>query len=279
MDISCFQHLAPTAERQLREDEYLREEDQMICCKNCHTPRERYLEILGHTFKPRMLCKCQDKKMKREEEEDRKRRLQEQISRNRSIGLPDPELRKHTFQNDLGYNVTQMQVAKNYVAHWEDFRKKGMGLLFWGKVGTGKSFMAGCIANALLDKGVRVIMTNFSRLLNCLTDLRFSQRNSFIDNLISYPLLIIDDLGIERNSDYAREQVFSIIDSRYRTGLPMIITTNLELDEMMNATNTDKSRIYNRILERCCPLECNEINIRNHIASQAHAEAQGVLRH
>ena len=95
--------------------------------------------------------------------------------------------------------------------------KNGSGLLIWGDVGTGKSFFAGCIANALLEKGVPVLMTNFSRILNTLTGMHFEDRNQFINNLNRYSLLIIDDLGMERNSDFALEQVFNVIDSRYRS--------------------------------------------------------------
>ena len=76
--------------------------------------------------------------------------------------------------------------------------------LLWGDVGTGKSFIAGCIANALLDKGVPVIMTNFARLLNKLTDMYAGDRNAYIDSFNRYQLMIIDDLGIERNSEFAR---------------------------------------------------------------------------
>ena len=84
------------------------------------------------------------------------------------------------------------------------------GLLIWGDVGTGKSFFAGCIANALLEKGIPVLMTNFSRILNTLTGMHFEDRNQFINSLNRYSLLIIDDLGIERNSDFALEQVFNV---------------------------------------------------------------------
>ena len=124
------------------------------------------------------------------------------------------------------------------------------GLLIWGDVGTGKSFFAGCIANALLEKGVPVLMTNFSRILNTLTVMHFEDRNQFINSLNRYSLLIIDDLGIERNSDFALEQVFNVIDCRYRSKKPLIITTNLTLSELNNAADIAHKRIYDRILER-----------------------------
>ena len=155
--------------------------------------------------------------------------------------------------------------------------KNGSGLLIWGDVGTGKSFFAGCIANALLEKGVPVLMTNFSRILNTLTGMHFEDRNQFINNLNRYSLLIIDDLGIERNSDFALEQVFNVIDSRYRSKKPLIITTNLTLSELNNAADIAHKRIYDRILERCIPVRINNRNIRQDNASANLKEAKKIL--
>jgi DNA replication protein DnaC len=136
------------------------------------------------------------------------------------------------------------------------------GLLLWGGVGTGKSFFAGCIANALLDQGVPVLMTNFARILNTLTGMYSQDRNEFIDSLNKYSLLILDDLGVERNSEFALEQVFSVIDSRYRSKKPMIVTTNLTLEELKRPADLAHARIYDRVLERCVPLKINNRNIR-----------------
>ncbi len=95
-----------------------------------------------------------------------------------------------------------------------------------------------------------------------LTGMHFEDRNQFINSLDRYSLLIIDDLGIERNSDFALEQVFNVIDSRYRSKKPLIITTNLTLSELNNAADIAHKRIYDRILERCIPVRINNRNIR-----------------
>ena len=92
--------------------------------------------------------------------------------------------------------------------------------------------------------------------------MHFEDRNQFIHSLNRYSLLIIDDLGIERNSDFALEQVFNVIDSRYRSKKPLIITTNLTLSELNNAADIAHKRIYDRILERCVPIRINNRNIR-----------------
>ena len=262
---------------ELRSDEYI-VNDGLIYCSKCHTPRQKRLEVSGKTIEPRCMCACQTEDYDRREQERKHREFLDMVAKNRSIGLPDPGLRKHTFENDLGYNPKQIRMAKRYVQHWEEMQKNSTGLLLWGDVGTGKSFIAGCIANALLDKGVPVIMTNFARLLNKLTDMYAGDRNAYIDSFKRYPLMIIDDLGVERNSEFAREQVFSVIDSRYRSELPMIVTTNLTLEELQHPEDLSRSRIYDRVLERCLPIRINDQNIRELNQAATFAQAKQLLR-
>ena len=259
-----------------RADEYLNE-DNLICCSKCHTPQQKRIEVAGKRMEPRCMCACQTSDYDKRERERKHREFLDMVERNRSVGLPDPELRKHTFENDLGYNPKQIAIAKQYVQHWDEFLASSTGLLLWGNVGTGKSFIAGCIANALLDKGVPVIMTNFARLLNKLTDMYSGDRNAYIDSFKKYPLMIIDDLGMERNSEFAREQVFSVIDSRYRSQLPMIVTTNLSLEELKDTTDLSRARIYDRVLERCLPIRVNDQNIRELNQAAVLARAKQLL--
>ena len=155
---------------QLREDEYLDETSNLIHCSRCRTPRQKRFEMTGKLFEPRCMCECQTEAYEQREQERKQQEFLDMVAKNRSIGLADPVLRKHTFENDLGYNPKQMQMAKRFVENWDEFIKNPMGLLLWGPVGSGKSYIAGCIANALLDKGIAVMMTNFTRLLNQLTD-------------------------------------------------------------------------------------------------------------
>ena len=138
-------------------------------------------------------------------------------------------------------------------------------------------FSQGCIANALLDKGIPVLMTNFSRILNTLTGMYSDDRNQFIDSFNKYSLLIIDDLGIERSSEFALEQVFNVIDSRYRSKKPLIVTTNLTLDELKHSKDLARARIYDRVLERCVPLKINNQNIRELNAAANMQEVRKIL--
>ena len=186
-----------------------------------------------------------------------------------------PEMRDWTFERDNGQN-TQMPVARKYVQNWEQMKEKNIGLLIWGDVGCGKSFLAGAIANALIDQEIRVKMTNFTAILNDLSS-TFEGRNEYLNRLCSYPLLIIDDFGMERGTEYGLEQVYSVIDGRYRSKKPLIVTTNLTLTELRSAADTAHKRIYDRVLDMCVPIFCKGESFRKHAAEDKLTEMKRVI--
>ena len=256
-----------TPSRELQPDEYFNETDHLIYCSKCNTPRQCRHELQGKVLIPSIRCKCQQEIFEQEEAQRKLHEKQMEIEHLKTSGLQDKALYDYTFARDNGINP-EIKLAHNYVSNWEEMRANASGLLIWGDVGTGKSFFAGCIANALLEKGVPVLMTNFSRILNTLTGMHFEDRNQFINSLNRYSLLIIDDLGIERNSDFALEQVFNVIDSRYRSGKPLIVTTNLTLDDLRNPEDTAHSRIYDRLLSMCVPVRFTGDNFRQETAQR-----------
>jgi DNA replication protein DnaC len=119
-------------------------------------------------------------------------------------------------------------------------------------------------------------MTSLPRILNALSGKYDMDRNEYINSLNRYDFLIIDDIGSERSTDYALEQIFTVIDARYRSGKPMIITTNLGLGDMKMA-DIDKARIYDRILEVCQPIAFQGKNYRKDIAQRKRLKAVQLL--
>ena len=196
-----------------------------------------------------------------------------EIAELRQKGIQDTHLLDWNFR--VAEDTPYVQMGKRYVNNWQQVKAENLGLLFWGDVGTGKSFLAACIANGLLDQGVSVMMTNFTRILNKLSDLQVKERSQFISDFGKVDLLIIDDLGIERSTEFALEQVFN--DSRYRSKLPLIVTTNMTLEELKNPQDLTRSRIYDRVLERCVPLRINNQNIRQRNAAESMKEARKIL--
>ena len=265
-----------SASRPLAEDESIDKTSGLVYCKKCHTPRQASVELGGTVFHPYCICQCQSEARELELAKEKQLQEQQRIARLKANGLQDASLRQFTFANDTGINP-EIQKAHSYVEHWSEMKATATGLLLWGNVGTGKSFFAGCIANALLDQGVPVLMTNFSRILNALTGMFSDDRNKYIDSLNHYSLLIIDDLGMERGTEYALEQVFNVIDARLRSNLPLIVTTNLTLDELKHPADLAHERIYSRVLERCIPLKIDNQNIRQMKAQENFTRTKQLL--
>lgn len=230
------------------------EKDGLLHCGKCHTPKQCFVELFGTIRKPPCLCKCAVEAREREEEARRQREFAERVQRYRSMGFPESEMSKWTFAADDGSNPKMTTAMQNYVHHFATFQKQGKGLLLFGSVGTGKTFLAACAANALIDKGVPCLVTNFARIANTVQGL-FEGRQEYYDSLNRFPLLVLDDLSAERKTEYMQEIVFNVIDARYRAKLPLIVTTNLTREELMNPADITYQRIYSRLFEMCTPIE------------------------
>ena len=244
-------------------------EDGLLYCGKCHTAKETYFPegktVWGRDRHPSE-CDCQKQARKEREAAEETRRHREAVDRLKAKGFAEPAMRGWTFENDNGENP-QMEKAHFYVEHWKDMEAENIGFLLWGGVGTGKSYLAGCIANALMEKEVAVCMTNFALILNDLAA-SFEGRNEYISRLCAYPLLVLDDFGMERGTEYGLEQVYNVIDSRYRSGTPLIVTTNLTLDELRNPQDTPHARIYDRVMEMCVPVSCTGASFRKATAQE-----------
>lgn len=227
--------------------------DGLLYCGKCHTKKQTEVMFKGIKHRPMCLCKCESEKRDREEEEKKRKKFEQKIKKLRCVGFPESNMQEWTFANDDMSNNRVTNAMQKYVDNFEEMKKQGKGLLLYGSVGTGKTYSACEVANALIDKGYPVLVTNFARIINSLQ--ATFNRQEYIDSFNRFPLIIIDDLSAERDTSFANEQVFQIIDARYRIKLPMIITTNLSIEALKNPQDINKQRIYDRILERCFPVE------------------------
>lgn len=227
-------------------DKYYIGEDGLKHCSMCNAAVQVEITVFGITKIVPCICKCEVRRMEAEKEQQRR----EEIERRRRTCFSETNMAKWTFENDDRQNPKLSEAMERYADQFKEFRRSGQGLLLSGGCGTGKTFFAACIANRLIDNGYRVLVTNFARLSNQLQGM-FEGKQEYIDDLNRYDLLVLDDLGAERKSEYMQEMVFNIIDSRYRSGLPMIITTNLSASELYQPQDVGRARIYDRLAERC----------------------------
>ena len=175
------------------------------------------------------------------------------------------------FEADNG-KVPQLIYARNYVTHWSQMHQKGLGLILWGPPGSGKTFAAACIANAFLESDdpfpPKIIMTDFGTILRQNLAATPQQREEDTRRLLDAGLLILDDFGAERQTDYANEQVYHLVNGRYLRKAPMIITTNLTLQQLKAPESTAQHRICDRLLEMCVPVCFDGESLRREKAAE-----------
>lgn len=229
-------------------------EDGLFRCGKCHAPKQTRISFnpaTGEQTETIVWTACQCQRDRDDEAERRKIRegFKCDMARRREDGLSCPDGLRYTFAQDDRKQPKVSDTCQRYVACWDEMRANNIGVLFYGSVGTGKSFLASCIGNGLLQRQVPVAATNFPRLLNLLQGTY--EKQALLDRLSIYKLLIVDDLGVERDSTYAEEQIFNIVDARSNSELPVIVTTNLTLDEMEHPTSMQYARIYDRVLAMC----------------------------
>ncbi|HEL1206170.1 TPA: ATP-binding protein [Streptococcus equi subsp. zooepidemicus] len=254
------------------------EKDGHIYCKTCNervdsTP----LEFVNKKYIHRISCQC-DRKRHEEEELRKKQMEQERLRENCFISRNQ---KAYTFENaDKDTDDNTIRKAKNYVKHFEEMRKDNIGLLLYGSVGSGKTYIACAIANAIISQyGYSVKMRNFAQILNDLQKGGFNlDRNEYINSLTNSTLFIIDDFGIERNTEYALEQIYNVINARYLKARPTIITTNLNFKDI--ETEQDDimlNRIYSRIIEMCLPLRITGQDRRKTQSKEKKKKAQNLI--
>jgi DNA replication protein DnaC len=240
-----------------------KDEDGLWHCGLCGMPKQKRIdnELLHTTVWCICRCRAQEilEERKKQEYEEEMRR----VDKLKDSSMMADKYRGASFSNYKvrDENKKAFRISQKYVCDFKRMRKEGhpktgeknIGLVFYGQVGTGKSYTAACIANALMEQHIPVIMTSFVKILQ---DIQNKEEEAkYISILNGCSLLIIDDLGAERNTDYALEKVYNVIDSRVRADKPMILTTNLSFDEMMRNPDVRCRRIYDRIFEHCLPVE------------------------
>lgn len=233
-----------------REDEDYIDDEGLLMCGKCNTRKQCVVEVFGKKRMPYCLCKCAQEKAEAEKAELERQKRMERINELRNMGFPDVEMKNWTFINDDQANAYVSEIARRYVSNFPKMLEKGKGLLFHGNVGSGKTYIAACIANALIDKGYPCLVTNFPRLINTISGM-YEGKQQYIDGLNKFDLLVIDDLAAERDTEYMNETVQNIIDNRYRCGKPLIVTTNLSIEEIKHPSDIKKQRTYSRLTEMC----------------------------
>lgn len=228
-------------------------------------------------MKVHIMCSCEKKEREAYEKEHKRQEEMRVVEGLRKLSLMDDKLSQARLESfkETDDNARLLKIVRNYIVNFEKMYEDNQGLLLWGPVGTGKSYAAAVIANELLDRRTSVVMTSFIKILKEVGT--FDDDNGKIEKMNQSKLLIIDDLGAERGTDYSLERVYDIIDSRYRSNKPIILTTNLTMEQMKNCDDIRYNRIYDRIFEMCYPVKVNGLSWRKREAASRYAATKQIL--
>ena len=250
--------------------------DGILYCGKCNTPKQEHREILNKVWLFGIKCSCKKQKDQEEAEEEKRRAFADMVQKNRRECFPEGKLASWTFENDDGSNAKYINAMKRYVANFENFKEQGRGIILYGPTRHGKTYLAACVAHALIDKGYRVIFTSLAQIERTLQS-RWNGREEYINVLSRVPLVVIDDFGTERDTTYMGEIVYSVINARYTAGLPLIATTNLTLAELTKPAELKQQRVFGRLLEMCYPVEVKGRNKRQDKIMDTYAPIRDIL--
>ena len=245
------------------ETEYMKEGHAY--CKTCHERKDgKIMVMFDKKFIFKSNCRCD-----RERHEEQKRREKEHrielLKRDCFISMSQWA---YTFDYYRGEKEKSYIIARNFVNEYEQMKNDNIGLLFCGTVGSGKTYLACSIANALIEEYmIPIKIRNFAQIINDLQKSSFDlDKNAYIESLTNVAVLILDDLGIERDTSYAKEQVYNIVNSRYLKRKPTIFTTNLPYEKIQNSDEgVEYERIYSRIIEMCIPVKVTGEDFRKRL--------------
>ena len=203
----------------VREGDFVSEEDGLLYCGTCGRPKQVRITENGIPKVQNCRCGCEDT---------------EEIPKDRRESPAPGALRRYprcTFRNireqECRLEAIQCRV---YTEQWQDMSRLGMGLLITGEAGSGKTFYAACIGNALKEEGVNVTMVPVSELTQVMRVLDGDRQSRMRRTLEQADLLILDDLWMESLDGWDTEFLLAVLGLREMNRRPTIVTTRLDLE-------------------------------------------------
>lgn len=249
------------------------EENLKIVCETCGEPLYQSFEFEFAGEKRRAITprQCECARLRAAAVQEQTRRNDVEIARDRTFTNPkSKQCRFETSQDS-----ENLRKVRKYADKWDEV-KNTAGLMLWGGVGTGKTHAAYCLANALIDNGVSVYITSISALADSVFEDSYGKSNT-MSRIRGCGLLILDDIGTERETSFMMEKAFEFVDARIETGRPLVVTTNISPMQMDAATDIGKKRVFDRVRGATVPIEFKGISKRAEKANENFARLREIL--
>jgi len=188
-----------------------------------------------------------DEEQRRQQEDER--RYRERLTRS---GIP-ARYRTGTLSDfDLTHNKAAHAAATAYVSAFGQHRRDGKGLFLIGEVGRGKTRLATIIALEVLRQGFSVRYSSTVDLLECIkAEFGTSNAGNTLRCYLDADLVVLDDIGKEHRTEWSESTIFQVINDRYERARPLILTSNLGIDDLRRHYQWSGDAIVSRIYESC----------------------------
>lgn len=223
-------------------------------CPICGEPLGKLVKMpFGEIVGPRA-CKCKREKMAKEKVENEVKNKQCRLQAVIKNSMMNENFRKCTFKTwDHKKGIEKLYKAGlMYVNNFAKYKKENQGLLIYGSPGNGKTYFSACIANALIQRVIPAICVSSIALTERINESRNNYGNegmfTVLNSLNNADLLILDDLGTEPDTKWTRSMIYQIIEKRYSSNLPIIITTNISMAELRDRYD---DRVCSRLNKMC----------------------------
>lgn len=240
-----------------------------VFCPYCGREKTwRQMKVLGSTIRAVIMCDCEVKAEEEQKRRDEQREKMERMKQILSMNCLGDRFRDASFDNFRTMDGTELclKAMRDYAEAFDGHTDTGYCI--YGRPGNGKSHLAAACVNRVIQRGYTAVFIEAPELFRKIraTYNGEGSEEKILHSLSVCDLLVLDDLGAEKPSDWVQEKLYTVINNRYKRNKPLIITTNTV--NMGGLEDIVGYRAYDRILEMCEPLKNSGDSYRRNLAVQ-----------